>query len=70
MPKLIQSQVNDLETLVDATSLADVLEALAEIANGKAEHLRANWQDTQGASLWERAARRINHALSRWPADI
>ena len=46
-----------LETLVDRTSLTAVIEALASIAYVKAEHLRSNWQDEQGAKVWARAGR-------------
>jgi len=48
-----------LETSVDASCLADVLDALAEICREKAQHLVANWQDQRAAGLWNRAASRV-----------
>lgn len=54
-----------LEAMVDATSLADVLAALATIACGKAEHLRSNWQDKVSARVWNRAAGKIDRAVAQ-----
>lgn len=49
-----------LESFVDGRPGIDgVLEALASICYGKAEHLRANWQDTRTARAWEVLARKI-----------
>lgn len=48
-----------LETSIDSSSLADVLEALAEICREKAQHLQENWQDERAANLWNRAANRV-----------
>lgn len=67
--KLGTTQVAELEGLVDASSLAEVLQTLASIARDKAEHIRTNWQDRQTAALWDRSAKRIDLALSRWPMD-
>jgi hypothetical protein len=49
-----------LESLVDKYSLAQVIENLAEICYGKAEHLRTNWQDEQSAKYWERNGKRLD----------
>jgi hypothetical protein len=51
-----------LEGFVDAYGLCEVLSILAEISNEKAEHLRTNWQDVQGAKVWERDARVCDRA--------
>ena len=48
-----------LETSIDSFSLADVLEAIAEICREKAQHLSENWQDERTARLWEHAANRV-----------
>jgi hypothetical protein len=50
----------ELENLVDKTSLKRVLDTLASVCNGKAEHLEANWQDTYAAKVWARMARKLN----------
>ena len=56
-----RSEVKDqLEAMIDKTSLNDVLEMLAEICHEKAEHLRCNWQDETAARQWERWGNRIS----------
>jgi hypothetical protein len=49
-----------LESMVDATSLEDVLSGLAEICWGKAEHVMASYQDGELSRAWNRAGRRLN----------
>ena len=49
-----------VEALVDSATMYDVVEALATICHGKAEHLRSNWQDENAALAWERAANALN----------
>ena len=48
-----------LEDLVDQTSLADVIEALSNVAHCKSEHILTNWQDQDLAECWTRAAEAI-----------
>jgi hypothetical protein len=57
--ELTADQLEALEKLVDASTLATVLEALAEVCHEKAEHLRVNWQDSGMAVAWTRAGNRI-----------
>ena len=57
--------VDQLETLIDAHGLRNVLESLAIICYGKAEHLRANWQDDVAARVWESDARKIDKCAAR-----
>lgn len=45
-----------LERMIDADDLDGVMEAIAEICGGKAEHLRENWQDEGAASEWDKDA--------------
>jgi len=47
-------------TLIDQHSVIDLLAAIAEICEGKAEHLRHNWQDDNSARAWEHAASLID----------
>jgi hypothetical protein len=49
-----------LESMVDATSVANVLYALARICNEKADHLAANWQDDGTAAKWAEFALRLD----------
>lgn len=50
----------DLEAMIDSTSLAVVLGALAVICNEKADHLRMGWGDPHTAARWDKAARKID----------
>ena len=56
---LTPDQSRALEALIDADDLKSVLETIADICGGKAEHLRANWQDPVAGSNWDRAARAV-----------
>jgi hypothetical protein len=49
----------ELETILDASTLQDVLRTLTNICDEKAEHLASNWQDTDTARDWTRAARLV-----------
>lgn len=51
-----------LEGMIDKHGLQSVLESIAEICNGKGDHLRSNWQDEPAAKLWEKAARTVERA--------
>jgi hypothetical protein len=51
-----------LEEMIDAADLSRVLEDLIAICFAKAEHLRVNWQDTNGALLWEHDAAALEKA--------
>lgn len=70
----IREQREALEKMIDAGSLAGVLENLEAVCHEKAEHLRTNWQDDGAARQWEYVARQISKAASaalcrllRWP---
>ena len=53
MPRdLDQSEVHDLEALVDACGLDSVLMALSEVCGLKAEHVANHWQDASLAKAW------------------
>jgi hypothetical protein len=58
----LQEQV---EALVDGTTLDAVLAALEETCLLKAEHLAVNWQDRRTALAWKRAARLLERARMR-----
>lgn len=42
---MTREQEQQLELLIDASSLAEVLTSIAQIMREKAEHCIANWQD-------------------------
>lgn len=46
----------ELERLIDATSLLDVLTGLEMVCSEKADHIRENWQDKMLARRWDRAS--------------
>lgn len=58
-----------LEALIDASSLADVLETLGEICDAKSQHIAENWQDKTLAAQWNRAASRIGTCANSVPVQ-
>jgi hypothetical protein len=54
-----RSLTDELERLVDETTLGSVLDALAEVAFEKAEHVSASYSDEPLARLWRRASRQL-----------
>jgi hypothetical protein len=54
-----------LETMVDTVGLRNVIWALEHIANEKADHLRANWQNKTSARTWEIDARLLGRLAVR-----
>lgn len=52
--------IEKLENLVDATSLTDVVLALARMCNEKAEHDRVNWNAVHTAATWDNAAKKLD----------
>jgi hypothetical protein len=60
-----QQDLDELEAIVDRIGLPTVLAALGELCYLKGEHIRTNWQDSRGATQWERMARPINAACDR-----
>ena len=49
-----QKLADQLEQLVDKTSLVQVLDALSLVCSEKADRMRDHWQD-DGADYWDRA---------------
>ena len=61
---LTPAELNQLEMLVDATSVNAVLQALSEVCGLKAEHIESNWQDTVLAHHWRVAEGAIGCAAT------
>jgi len=59
-----QDQMQILESLIDQTSLSDVLEAIETIAAEKADHIQTNWQDEELAETWTRASKGIGRVCT------
>lgn len=47
----------EVERLIDASSLLDVLTAIECVCGEKAEHIRVIWQDKATARTWNKAER-------------
>lgn len=62
---MVQSDLDALESVVDKFGLPAVLDALGAICREKSEHLRASWQDTLAARVWDNAARVCETASTR-----
>ena len=56
---LSQSDIDDLEGMIDRFSLSEVLQALSGICDEKASHLESNWQDKNAAKCWTRDGAKI-----------
>jgi hypothetical protein len=52
MRDLTLGEKEDLERLIDKTSLQSVLMALSEICGEKAEHVESMWQDRKMTREW------------------
>lgn len=55
MKTLTEKQKTDLETLIDNTSLASVLDALNNICYEKADHINSLYSDQIESKLWKKA---------------
>lgn len=51
---------DELEKILDAYSLHEVLASLAEIASEKEEHVATTWQDRELAKLWRQAGQALD----------
>ena len=65
----IETQLEKLERIVDSEGLGETLDALRDICFGKAEHIRANWQDRVLANTWERIGNRLDRAANETSAQ-
>lgn len=64
---LSNGQKEDLERLVDRYGMQQILDALADIAGEKSEHIAHMWQDAHTALQWSKLASaitRVSHDKS------
>lgn len=54
-----------IEAVIDASSLAAIVDALSAIAGAKAEHVAHNWQDASTAKAWDKASAILQTAATR-----
>ena len=62
--KLIETenQIGEkIEAIIDASSANYVLNSIVQIAWGKADHLRTNWQDESAAKEWKNWQANLKH---------
>lgn len=55
--------MEEIEPILDSTTLADMLLALGRVCNEKAEHIRESYQDAGLARMWDNRAKQLD-ALS------
>ena len=65
-----RQELDALEALIDAHTLADVVGALAQLASEKADHIRENWQDDTTAEVWDNHATHLLFAEYRVANNI
>ena len=58
-------RMRQIEDMVDSSSVAAVLTALAEICHEKAEHIRSNWQDRRLAGSWDKTGDIVEQMLRK-----
>jgi hypothetical protein len=59
----------ELEAMVDAAGLRNVLYALEHICHEKGAHIAVNWQDIGTAKAWTKEALRLQKAADRVDVD-
>lgn len=50
----------EVERIIDRVGMEDFMRLLVQICGGKAEHLRANWQDETAGRAWDALAAKLN----------
>lgn len=53
------AMLDQIEALVDASTVGTVMDLLAEVCSAKADHIRTNWQDETTAKAWDKMAAQI-----------
>ena len=61
------SEKDYLEKMIDGSSLQSVVDALVDICNEKADHVRTNWQDEPLAKVWEKAGKMLDTCRAKLP---
>lgn len=61
---LFAIEQEQLEAIIDSHTLSDVLAALGNICDEKANHITENWQDRQTARPWIKAGSKLKELAS------
>jgi hypothetical protein len=65
IPHLDRQAEDALEAMVDKFGLENVLDSLACICSGKADHIEHNWQDQCLAKYWYKSALHLMDAAGQ-----
>jgi|TARA_R110000824_G_scaffold11785_6_gene51750 hypothetical protein len=57
---LNEQHQQQIELLVDRHSVTEVIAALVEVCQAKADHINTNWQDTLSAAHWNHLAGKLD----------
>src|SRR3972149_6284027 len=67
-PMITKIVRDHLEQAIDSTTLADVLEAIADICAEKSAYIMETWQDRSLSQRWLDAARMVRATSEKLPA--
>ena len=56
----------ELEALIDSSSVAALLEAIADIMREKSEHISHSWQDQSLAIAWDKSANDVQKVAAKF----
>lgn len=65
MRDVTRIEVEELEQMIDGANLKNVLDAIAQIARLKANHIREAWYDEGLAKTWIKDAKAIEKITSK-----
>jgi len=55
-----------VEKLIDDSSLPELMIVVMDVCRDKAEHIRVNWQDEHSATVWDSFANAIDNTRAFW----
>jgi len=65
MSETKDTMLDDLEMMIDRSSLLHVMTGLVTICFEKADHVDSNWQDAELARTWRQDARQLEKVLGK-----
>jgi hypothetical protein len=54
-----------VEKMIDAMGVDQLLHTIAQVCSDKADHIRDNWQDNALAHVWEKKAAQITNLANK-----
>lgn len=61
---------HEVEALLDCHPIDEIIAAIAEVCDHKADHVMTNWQDKYLAKLWRRNAIALNQVQAKLQATF